>query len=117
VQFAANLEQGPTGGQTETKTPAKPALAAAAATTTKSEKKPEKKTTLANGVIVEERKPGSGPKAKTGTKLGIRYIGKLVKNEKIFDKNTKGTPFRFTLGKGEVIKGISPLAVNVCLHF
>jgi FK506-binding nuclear protein len=61
---------------------------------------------LANGVTVEEHKTGSGPKAKTGSKLGIRYIGKLVKGGKEFDKNTKGKPFRFTLGKGEVIKGM-----------
>lgn len=103
VQFAANLEQGPTGGQTETKTPPKPALAA----TTKAEAKSEKKKTitLASGVTVEEHKVGNGPKAKTGMKLGVRYIGKLVKGGKEFDKNTKGKPFRFTLGKGEVIKG------------
>ncbi len=102
VQFAAKLEQGPTGGQTDAKAPAKPALAA----TAKSEKKSDKKTfTLANGVTVEEHKVGTGAKAKTGSKLGIRYIGKLVKGGKEFDKNTKGKPFKFTLGKGEVIKG------------
>jgi FK506-binding nuclear protein len=103
VQFAAKLEQGPTGGQTEAKAPAKPALAA----TAKTETKPEKKTiTLTDGVTIEEHKLGSGPKAKMGAKLGLRYIGKLAKNGKEFDKNKKGKPFRFTLGKGEVIKGI-----------
>jgi FK506-binding nuclear protein len=34
----------------------------------------------------------------------MRYIGKL-KNGKVFDSNTKGKPFSFRLGKGEVIKG------------
>lgn len=34
----------------------------------------------------------------------MRYIGKL-KNGKQFDANTKGKPFSFRLGKGEVIKG------------
>lgn len=113
VQFAKDLEQGPTGGQTEAKTPAKPALASPAA---KAEAKPEKEAkskknaiSLANGVTIEDHKIGSGPKAKTGTKLGVRYIGKLVKGGKVFDKNSKGKPFRLTLGKGEVIKGASSL--------
>lgn len=102
VQFAAKLEQGPTGGQTDAKTPAKPALAA----TPKSEKNSEKTFTLANGVVVMEHATGSGAKAKTGAKLGIRYIGKLAKGGKVFDQNKSGKPFKFTLGKGEVIKGI-----------
>jgi FK506-binding nuclear protein len=101
VQFSSKLEQGPTAGASDVKVPAKSALSP------KPEAKPEKKKiTLANGVTIEEHKVGSGPKAKTGTKLGIRYIGKLVKGGKEFDKNTKGKPFRFTLGKGEVIKGM-----------
>jgi len=34
----------------------------------------------------------------------MRYIGKLADGT-VFDRNTKGSPFAFTLGKGEVIKG------------
>jgi len=34
----------------------------------------------------------------------MRYIGKL-ENGEIFDSNTKGKPFTFRLGAGEVIKG------------
>lgn len=34
----------------------------------------------------------------------MRYIGKLQSNGKVFDSNTKGKPFSFKLGKGEVIK-------------
>jgi FK506-binding nuclear protein len=34
----------------------------------------------------------------------MRYIGKLT-NGKQFDANTAGAPFRFVLGRGEVIKG------------
>lgn len=34
----------------------------------------------------------------------MRYIGKLT-NGKVFDSNTKGKPFSFKLGRGEVIKG------------
>jgi len=34
----------------------------------------------------------------------MRYVGKL-QNGSTFDSNTKGRPFSFRLGKGEVIKG------------
>lgn len=83
VQFNKELEQGPT--KTEEK------------------KKPSVKT-LAGGVVVEDRTVGKGPVAKNGSKVGVRYIGKL-KNGSVFDKNTNGKPFQFALGKGEVIKG------------
>jgi FK506-binding nuclear protein len=68
-----------------------------------SAKKPSVKK-LEGGVTVEDRTVGEGPTAKAGQKVGVRYIGKLS-NGKVFDSNTKGKPFYFTLGKGEVIKG------------
>jgi FK506-binding nuclear protein len=104
VQFDPKLEKGPTPSTGEKKEPVKSALSPQAKTEAAKPKK--EKITLANGVVVEEHKAGSGPKAKNGAKLGIRYIGKLAKNGKEFDSNRKGKPFRFTLGKGEVIKGI-----------
>lgn len=45
-----------------------------------------------------------GPVAKPGNRVSMRYVGKL-QNGSIFDSNTKGRPFSFRLGKGEVIKG------------
>ena len=33
------------------------------------------------------------------------YEGRLKNNNKMFDKNTSGSPFKFRLGGGEVIKG------------
>ncbi|QHS75144.1 peptidylprolyl isomerase FPR4 [Saccharomyces paradoxus] len=59
---------------------------------------------LEGGIIIEDRVTGKGPHAKKGTRVGMRYVGKL-KNGKVFDKNTKGKPFVFKLGQGEVIKG------------
>lgn len=52
----------------------------------KAEKKTdkEKKTWKTNGVTIDERKPGNGRQAKSGDKLGMRYIGKL-KDGKVFD--------------------------------
>ncbi|KAJ2779501.1 peptidylprolyl isomerase fpr3 [Coemansia javaensis] len=70
-------------------------------------KKDEPKTKtmeLAGGVTAEVMKEGAGPGAKKGARVGMYYIGKLT-NGKVFDKNTKGKPFWFRLGAGEVIKG------------
>ncbi|KAL2827186.1 hypothetical protein BDW59DRAFT_144385 [Aspergillus cavernicola] len=92
VQFAKNLEQGPT--------PSK-------------EKKPAEKTDKATGtlgvkevkgVTIDDKKLGKGSTAAAGNTIAMRYIGKL-ENGKVFDANKKGKPFTFKLGKGEVIKG------------
>jgi len=90
VQFAKNLEQGPTG-------PAKD----------KAENKSDKKALgvkVVQGVTIDDRKAGTGRTVKNGDKVGMRYIGKL-QNGKVFDSNKKGAPFSFKIGKGEVIKG------------
>lgn len=65
VQFAKNLEQGPTPSG-DKKTDAKPAV----------------KTV--NGVKIEDRKVGSGRACKKGDRVGMRYIGKLT-DGKVFD--------------------------------
>lgn len=63
-----------------------------------------KKQVLAGGLVVEDKTGGNGAVAKPGKRVAVRYIGKL-KNGKVFDQNTKGDPFKFKLGSGEVIKG------------
>jgi len=83
VQFAEKLEQGPT--------PSKNAP-------------PTKGPRNVNGVMVDDKKAGTGPAAKKGDRVGLRYIGKL-KDNKVFDSNKSGKPFTFKLGSGEVIKG------------
>ncbi|KAK7204051.1 hypothetical protein BZA70DRAFT_249661 [Myxozyma melibiosi] len=96
VTFAKNLEQGPTGkGAPAAAAAAAPAPAAAAPKTVK----------LDNGLVIEDKTIGEGAGAKNGQKVGVRYIGKLQSNGKVFDSNTKGKPFTFNLGKGQVIKG------------
>lgn len=76
---------------------------------------------LPGGIKIKDSKVGTGPQAKKGNTVLMRYIGKL-ENGKIFDKNVKGKPvcphvmnlntahltllqFTFHLGQGEVIKG------------
>jgi FK506-binding nuclear protein len=91
VQFAKNLELGPTGSpkvddkKDATKAPSGPRTV--------------------NGVIIDDKKVGKGPGAKKGDKIELRYIGKL-KNGKQFDANKKGKPFSFKVGSGEVVKGM-----------
>jgi FK506-binding nuclear protein len=108
VQFAKNLEQGPTGSP---KVDAKP----------EAKKEAAKGPRTVSGVIVDDKKEGKGKAAKKGDRVEMRYIGKL-KNGKVFDcefsssystspqtdnhaANKKGKPFSFKLGVGQVIKG------------
>ncbi|KAK3097235.1 hypothetical protein FSP39_007883 [Pinctada imbricata] len=64
-----------------------------------------KKRVLAGGLMVEEVKGGHGPDAKAGKVVSVYYVGTLAKNGKQFDSCQSGKPFKFRLGKNEVIKG------------
>jgi FK506-binding nuclear protein len=96
VQFAKNLEQGPTPSGTS---PAVSSKTEKASTSTASVGVKD-----IQGVTIDDRKIGTGPAAKKGSRLEMRYIGKLD-NGKVFDSNKSGKPFGFKLGAGEVIKG------------
>lgn len=102
VQFAKNLEQGPT--------PSKAADTKSAQSKSAGKKDDQKKSSPSlgirdvQGVTVDERKIGTGPVAKKGSRLEMRYIGKLD-DGKVFDSNKSGKPFALKLGVGEVIKG------------
>jgi len=63
------------------------------------------KKTIKGGIQVEELKEGTGPACKPGQAVGMYYSGRLKSNNKQFDSCTSGKPFKFKLGKGEVIKG------------
>ncbi|KAK0546857.1 peptidylprolyl isomerase fpr3 [Tilletia horrida] len=82
----------------------KPKAAAAAAAAAGNKANGRKKMTTASGLVIEDVKIGTGPQAKTGQRVGMRYIGKLTSGKQ-FDANTSGKPFYFKLGRGEVIKG------------
>ncbi|KAH9485049.1 FK506-binding protein 4 [Psilocybe cubensis] len=73
-------------------------------TEVKEKKEKFAKKTIAGGVVIQDAKVGTGPMAKKGNTVRMRYVGKLT-NGKEFDKNVSGKPFTFHLGKGEVIKG------------
>jgi FK506-binding nuclear protein len=67
VQFAKNLEQGPTGSAEKAKAQV-----------------PDSKVKTINGVKIEDKKTGTGAGCKKGQKVGMRYIGKL-QDGKVFD--------------------------------
>lgn len=71
VQFAKELEQGPTG-------PAKE----------KADNKPKTGVKVVQGVTIDDRKIGTGRTVKAGDKVGMRYIGKL-ENGKVFDGRSR----------------------------
>lgn len=83
VQFAKNLEQGPTGS---------PKIA-------ESKKESAKGPRNVGGVTVEDKKEGKGRAAKRGDRIEMRYIGKL-KNGKQFDGKLQSCtnlyPFKLT---------------------
>ncbi|KAK0392522.1 hypothetical protein NLU13_2017 [Sarocladium strictum] len=83
VQFAKNLEQGPTGS---------------------AQGKSSAGVKVVQGVTIDDRTIGKGRTVKNGDTVGVRYIGKL-QNGTQFDSNKKGKPFSFKVGKGQVIKG------------
>jgi FKBP-type peptidyl-prolyl cis-trans isomerase FkpA len=71
--------------------------------------KPAQGTPLPPGptkLEVEDRSVGKGREAKTGDTVHVQYTGTLTNGVK-FDSSYDhgGDPFKFTLGKGEVIKG------------
>lgn len=60
---------------------------------------------LASGLVVEDTQLGQGTEARIGRQVHVYYSGKLAKNGKMFDHCISGKPFRFALGRGEVIPG------------
>lgn len=63
------------------------------------------KLVLQGGVVALERQVGTGKEAKAGKKVQVYYEGRLKDTNKIFDSSKQGPGFKFTLGRGEVIKG------------
>ena len=79
VQFAKNLESGPTGGAEKSNPDVKGETGGA---------NPAKATLgpkTIQGVLIDDKRLGTGPAAKKGDTVTMRYIGKLQSNNLQFD--------------------------------
>ena len=101
VQFAKNLEQGPSGTTKETKSDSK---TEAKVDSKKDEEKPKASLGLKTiqGVKIDDKKLGKGPAAKKGDKVGMRYIGKLT-DGKVFDGMRFHPIFLHSMGESILI--------------
>ncbi|MDO8575048.1 MAG: FKBP-type peptidyl-prolyl cis-trans isomerase [bacterium] len=57
------------------------------------------------GVKIEILREGAGAEAKNGSAVSVHYTGVLENGTKFDSSVDRGTPFEFTLGAGQVIRG------------
>lgn len=58
-----------------------------------------------NGLKYTIHRAGTGERASDGSLVSVHYAGRLVNGEEFDNSYERGTPIRFTLGDGQVIKG------------
>ncbi|XP_054779874.1 peptidyl-prolyl cis-trans isomerase FKBP43-like isoform X2 [Prosopis cineraria] len=63
--------------------------------------------TLPNGLVIQELEKGieDGKIAASGNKLTVLFTGKVKDNDEVFESNVGHAPFKFRLGKGQVLEG------------
>jgi len=91
----------PAGTVTNTATP--PVETTKKTNTTKTDTMEIKATP--SGLKIEDLKVGTGAEAKSGNTVSVNYTGTLTNGTKFDSSFDHGSPFEFTLGGGQVIKG------------
>ncbi len=61
--------------------------------------------TTASGLQYIDQKIGTGVSPQKGQKVTVHYTGTLTDGKKFDSSKDRGTPFQFTIGVGQVIKG------------
>ena len=62
-------------------------------------------TTTASGLMIEELVAGDGKTARSGDEVTVHYTGWLTNGRKFDSSVDRRDPFRFALGRGNVIAG------------
>lgn len=65
----------------------------------------EEQVTTASGLQYVDIVEGTGDTPQTGQKVQVHYTGTLEDGKKFDSSRDRGTPFTFTIGVGQVIKG------------
>jgi len=56
-------------------------------------------------MVIDDVKQGEGKAVASGDTVSVHYIGTLQDGTEFDNSNKRGTPFSFTVGNGQVIKG------------
>jgi peptidylprolyl isomerase len=99
LTFLAFLSVNMWAAQEQTTTPAPAAKAG-----TTHPKPAVKMTTTPSGLQYSDLVVGKGPQPKSGNTVVVNYTGTFT-NGKVFDTSVGKQPFKFKLGRGQVIKG------------
>jgi FKBP-type peptidyl-prolyl cis-trans isomerase FkpA len=65
----------------------------------------QREITTMSGLKYTDLKVGAGDEAKAGDSVEVHYTGWLTDGKKFDSSVDRGTPFKFKLAKGQVIKG------------
>lgn len=68
-------------------------------------KTPKHVVTMKSGLKYTDLKTGKGKTAKPGSRLVVHYTGWFLDGKKFDSSKDRRMPFKFVLGKGEVVKG------------